>query len=263
MSSSGNAVGIRRAYIRDAQDVTLQRRRRLVFQEGLANHIPNGNERYLTSLLGAKECIELSCPGISDTLTVLRYNSYKGDRFDWDDVTFIRNPDLVEYSYTGDLSSVISQVPYDTNLTDVILGVGVTSICPGAFFSCIFLKTITIPNSVETIGIDAFNDCRLLETITIPNSVETISAGTFYACFSLETVILGNSVQSIEMDAFSYCASLTTIRIPASVTSIDSPAFENSGLENVYIANGQLGIDSPSGARNVSFFGATVETFLP
>ena len=65
MSSSGNAMGITSAYIRDAQDVTLQRKRQLAyldFTNGVpVNHVANGNESYLTFLFGKKECG--SCAG--------------------------------------------------------------------------------------------------------------------------------------------------------------------------------------------------------
>jgi hypothetical protein len=67
MSSSGNATGITAAYIRDAQDVTLERKRQLAyldFTNGVPiNHTPNGNESYLTFLFGKKECVT-GCVGL-------------------------------------------------------------------------------------------------------------------------------------------------------------------------------------------------------
>ena len=282
MSSSGNAVGITSAYIRDAQDVTLQRKRRLVFQEGTADtHTPNGNERYLTSLLGAKECPELSCSTIPDTLTVLRYSTYQGDSFLWDGDIFTRNANYPGYLYTG-ISSIATTVPNPTALIGVILGSSVTSIGPDAFGGT-SLTSIEIPDSVTSIGYQAFKECFSLSSITIPSSVTGINSGAFvrtglitvqipdsvnvldesvfYECASLTTVIIGNSVEIISGNSFAGCTSLTSITIPDSVTSITINAFENSGLATVYIADGQLGKDSPD--TGVSFFGATVETILP
>lgn len=61
MSSSGNATGMTQAYIRDAQDVTLERKRQLTyldFTNGVPiNRTPNGNESYLTFLFGKRECV--------------------------------------------------------------------------------------------------------------------------------------------------------------------------------------------------------------
>jgi hypothetical protein len=60
MSSSGNAKGVTTTYIRDAQDVTGELKRRLVhndFSVGVpSNHVPNGNGSYLDFLFGRISC---------------------------------------------------------------------------------------------------------------------------------------------------------------------------------------------------------------
>ena len=57
MSSSGNATGVTTMYVRDAQDITLQLKRRLVHMDSpRINHVPNANENYLVFLLGRSEC---------------------------------------------------------------------------------------------------------------------------------------------------------------------------------------------------------------
>jgi hypothetical protein len=50
---------------------------------------------------------------------------------------------------------------------------------------CTSLKSITIPNSVTTIGDRAFDECKSLTSITIPNSVTSIGNGAFYECGNL------------------------------------------------------------------------------
>lgn len=68
MSSSGNRVGIVTEYIRDAQDVTTQLKRRLTYVE--FSGTPStpypwnyGNAQYLTFLFGKKEC-DTGCEGL-------------------------------------------------------------------------------------------------------------------------------------------------------------------------------------------------------
>ena len=57
MSSSGNATGMTSAYIRDAQDVTLQLKRRIIRNDTpRVNHVPNANGNYLDFLFGIREC---------------------------------------------------------------------------------------------------------------------------------------------------------------------------------------------------------------
>lgn len=51
-----------------------------------------------------------------------------------------------------------------------------------AFDGCTRLTSITIPNSVTSIGESAFSGCINLTSVTIPNSVTTIGAYAFSAC---------------------------------------------------------------------------------
>ncbi|MCB5984944.1 leucine-rich repeat domain-containing protein, partial [Flavobacterium psychrophilum] len=53
---------------------------------------------------------------------------------------------------------------------------------------CSGLTSVTIPNSVTTIGDEAFADCSGLTSVTIPNSVTAIGEDAFYNCSRLTTV---------------------------------------------------------------------------
>ena len=49
----------------------------------------------------------------------------------------------------------------------------------GAFYDCVSLQTITIPDTVTYIGSGAFRGCTLLQSITIPSSVTYIGSNPF------------------------------------------------------------------------------------
>lgn len=70
---------------------------------------------------------------------------------------------------------------------------------------------------------------------------------------------------TINRRAFYGCSKLQSITIPDSITGIHNTAFQNCNqLKSVTInPNILTNIPSPSLGVNVSFFGATVETFLP
>ena len=70
---------------------------------------------------------------------------------------------------------------YECNaLTTVTIGNSVTSIGDAAFCSCPLLLFVTIPNSVTSIGDEAFALCECLFSVTNLATVpQKISEGTF------------------------------------------------------------------------------------
>ena len=97
----------------------------------------------------------------------------------------------------------------------------VTSIGSKAFWSGI-LTSITIPNSVTSIGTEAFAECYSLISLTIPNSVTSIEENAFASCTGLTSLTIPNSVTSIEDNAFSGCNDLKSITVEEGNTKYDS-----------------------------------------
>ena len=115
---------------------------------------------------------------------------------------------------------------------------GTEVICDCAFFCCESLQSITIPNSVKSIGNRAFYECKSLQSITIPNSVTSIGKEAFSCCESLQSITIPNSVKSIGNYAFRNCESLQSVTIPNSVTKIGNEAFWGcDSLQSVTIPN--------------------------
>ncbi len=129
------------------------------------------------------------------------------------------------------------------NIVSVTIPDSVTSIGGGAFYDCTSLVSVTIPDSVTSIGSSAFSGCTSLTSITIPDSVTSIGEYALYACTSLTSITIPDSITSIGDWTFRNCRSLTSVTIPDSVTSIGDYAFSNcTCLASVAIGNGVISI---------------------
>jgi len=146
----------------------------------------------------------------------------------------------------------------NTSVTSVSIPNSVTSIGGRAFSGCSGLTSVSIPNSVTSIGDGAFVNCTGLTSVSIPNSVKSIGNMAFQSCTGLTSVIIPDSVTSIGGSAFHGCTGLTSVSISNSVTSIGKWAFCGcSGLTSVSIPDsvtsiGDGAFSGCTGVTNVS-----------
>lgn len=163
---------------------------------------------------------------------------------------------------------------YISNTLKEVIITGGTIISDGSFKNCSFIKSITMPNTITSIGSSVFEGCSGLTNIYIPSSVKEIGFGIFKGCSYLNTItvpFLGPTIDSTDNAylgyfyqgysawnhaetvesalknivilndkdiltmAFYNCIYIESITLPTTISSIGEKSFEGcSNLKSIY-----------------------------
>ncbi|MBQ7295409.1 MAG: leucine-rich repeat domain-containing protein [Clostridia bacterium] len=134
------------------------------------------------------------------------------------------------YGYTeksGEATIIVVDrtISGDITVPSTLGGYVVTEIYESAFSYCESLTSITIPDSVESIGQYAFQKCSNLKSVTLTEGITNIENGIFALCYNLTEVNLPTSLTSIGDYAFTGCVELKDINLPINLNKIGSSAF--------------------------------------
>lgn len=168
-------------------------------------------------------------------------------------LTFVEEGDGYAVSGRGDDTNTALEIPAEYKGKPVV-AIGSEAFAVSYMDEAPKLQSVTIPDTVTTIGARAFSGCDELTSVVIPEGVTTIQAYTFAGCTSLTSVTLPSTVTKIGQGAFSGCTALANINIPASVTIIDTQAFEGcSSLGEITLPDGliAIGINTFEGCANL------------
>ena len=179
-----------------------------------------------------EKCRNLVSVTIPNNVTNIGENAFNGTP--WYDNWYKSQPDGLLYrnyilwGYKGDMPT-----------GDIVIDVTTRFIVDGAFRDCSGLNSVTLPNSLKSIGDDVFQSCTGLTSITIPSSVTSIGESAFMGCTGLTSLTIPNSVTTIGHEAFEDCSGLTSVIIGNGVTFIGGESFKDcDNLTTVVIGNG-------------------------
>lgn len=141
-----------------------------------------------------------------------------------------------------------------------------------AFSHCTGVKTISIPNTVTTIGAYAFNNCTALTSLVLSDGtsagktgadltkVINISEYAFYKCSALSSVNLGAELSIVDKYAFAG-SGLKTVIVPSCVDLIGEGVFKNcDGIGTMTVP--YLGSTSAENGKLSYFFDGKVPSSL-
>ncbi|MBR1996374.1 MAG: leucine-rich repeat domain-containing protein [Paludibacteraceae bacterium] len=234
-----------------------------VFTSSFVCVIPRGTLAAYEASDWAKQVGEFVEQCATDSEYVLLYTSYDGN--------------IVEPTDREAFGANIVSNTYENGIGKITFDGPITQIGEGAFFDSYYLggyelTSITIPNTVTSIGDAAFYNCELLDSLFIPKSVIELGNSAFDGCCGLRSVIVEeghpkydsrdncnaiietstntlifgcrettfpNTVTTIASGAFVRCNTLQSITIPSSITTIQGSAFYWCvNLESVMISAG-------------------------
>jgi len=158
-----------------------------------------------------------------------------------------------DYEYVK-LSSTTAEITFyngtdfDVVIPEYINGLKVVSIGDYCFENASVLSesritSVTMPNSIISIGRESFRKCVNMTYIKLSNSLQVIGESAFWNC-GLKSVVIPASCHTIEYGAFEECEYLKKAVIYPTTTSIGDQCF-NIGLGDW---NGNLTIYGKSGS---------------
>ena len=180
----------------------------------------NGDNATITKFLGPDDSANPV-----DSASTVSYDIEIPEKLGIYTVTGLGKDSFTGYPFAGDWYK------FGRNIRSVTIPQSVTSIGNHAFEECFALEEVTIPQSVTSIGLIAFGGCCKLTTLSLGENVETIGGGAFFRCSSLSNITIPKKVKVIESGysgtpsfyrTFAYCSSLKYIILPAELTTFEA-----------------------------------------
>jgi len=189
-----------------------------------------------------------SCPSLHQIVSV-NSSSDKRCLIDNGELTAFAPAQIEGYVLPDEIQDIGTVFQGCAKIKRIVLPKNLKKVTSRAFYSCIELSEITIPNPKTIVEPDAFGECSSLETFISANATadkrSLISYGEMiaFAPKGIEKYSIPKGVFRLSNSVFSGCKELRSVFIPDTVVSIGDYAFANSSLREIYLPDSvqQLG----------------------
>ena len=199
---------------------------------------------FLFDVLDEKTCEFKITRQMTDTVTVPSKAIYRDKEYDV--VSIAKESGSLNYMIPMKSINIPSSVKSISdwaffgcmNLTEIILPNSILKIGKYSFSQCQSLKSITFSDNLESIGDSAFIYCNGLKGLVVPPSVKEIGRGAFSNCIFLENIDIQGRIENLSSEMFADDGSLASIKLPNTLIKIESCAFANcESLKNITLPN--------------------------
>ena len=133
-------------------------------------------------------------------------------------------------SYSG-LISIPSEITYGGKTFHV------TSIEKYAFYECINLKKVILPENIQSIGMSSFTYSSI-EEIDLPESISEIGEGAFSSCVQIRKIVIPSNIEKLNEYTFYGCEKLKEVTFPKSLKQICNNCFGYTAIERIELPEG-------------------------
>lgn len=143
---------------------------------------------------------------------------------------------LTTVQFGSGLASIPEALFEGTGLKTVTLPESVTSIGSWAFANCAKLEQVSFPAGLTSIGLSAFENCTALTAVTLPKRLTELGSAVFENCSALKSVWIPKSLTNNGFgDGFRGCTALTDITFETGITKIADRQFDGSPIKSITI----------------------------
>ena len=141
--------------------------------------------------------------------------------------------------------------PNGYKVKEIVIESGVTYIGDWAFYR-VCVEEITVPETVEAVGIFCFRYSPTLKKLTLPNSLKVLDDYAISRNYELETINIGNSLETVGVAGFNNNPALKQLILPETCTTINvqqSPAYANIDYSKVGLMENCISLEFVSFGR--------------